>query len=176
MNKLPKKTTQKIVEYYYNVWKRTPEHLQKRELKKSKKQSDKLDLLYIPDSSLITFNKTNEENELIETYSDNLIICASCQLSKNSESFTRKSKNSKKCIKWTIEDDDQSETNSQNVVVDQVLKPKLSQTTQQLNATAFVTTNQLSTNENICNECWIYWKKYGGFKSNQYETNFNNCK
>ncbi len=163
------------------MWKRTPEHVQKRELKRYKKQLDKLDLLYIPDSSLITLNKTNEESEQMEDTFENLITCASCRLSKHSNSFTRKSliksMNSKPlCTKRPIEDDDQSEINSQNEVINQLLKPKLNQTNQQPNVTAFVITNQLNSNENICNECWIYWKKYGGFKSNQYETNFTNCK
>jgi hypothetical protein len=140
-----------------------------------------LDLLYIPDSSLITLNKTNEESEQMEDTFENLITCASCRLSKHSNSFTRKSliksMNSKPlCTKRPIEDDDQSEINSQNEVINQLLKPKLNQTNQQPNVTAFVITNQLNSNENICNECWIYWKKYGGFKSNQYETNFTNCK
>ena len=150
-------------------------------MKRSKKQNDKLDLLYIPNSSLITHNATSDETEQTEANIENLIACVSCQLSKNPESFTRKSliesiisKTSLTATKRPLEDDEQSDSSSQNEIIDQTLKPKLNQTNQQLSISIQINTNQLNSNENVCNECWIYWKKYGGFKSNKYET--NNCK
>jgi hypothetical protein len=58
----------------------------------------------------------------------------------------------------------------------QTNKIRLNQTCQQLNLVTQSNSNQLNSNENICNECWIYWKKYGGFKTNQFELNYNSCK
>ena len=168
------------------MWKRTNEHIKKRQLKRVKKQSDRLDFVYIPNSSLLTTCEVeqfeiNSDSKIIhnEQHQTKFITCIACQSSKQYQNFTRKLLAENNYLKTIPKEQDENLTDQNELITSphvQTNKIRLNQTCQQLNLITQSNSNQLNSNENICNECWIYWKKYGGFKTNQFELNYNSCK
>lgn len=122
-----------MIDYYYNFYKRTSEYIKKRELKRLRKRNDKLDLLYIPGSSMSTLCQVNKNGEKMESTLN--MMCTSCNKPKIEP---LKHGKQAKLVKKNLKEE-----------------------------------KSVSLNENVCDECWNYWKKYGGFKSIQ--SDLNNC-
>lgn len=134
-----------------------------------KKLNDKLDLLYIPNSSSTTLN---EHVDLEQAGAQ--LMCISCQIRKHYKNFALKPH--KFDVKQKINRTKESSIDSvPETIIDNPTRARLNQTNQFLNAGLQSTTNQLNSNDSVCNQCYLYWKKYGGYKTVQSDAYLNTC-
>ncbi|CAF0859864.1 unnamed protein product [Brachionus calyciflorus] len=142
---LDNKTYANIIEYYYNIWKINDEYIEKRDEKRAKKKADKIIQIDLP-KTCFTFktdfvDKENIDESQKKKKSKNEIVCLGCNQTKNVVMFKRDKLN---------------------------YLAQTTTTTTTTTSSSSVTCSNSNTNNfdlQLCNECWLYWKKYASFKS-----------
>lgn len=189
---LTTKPLNRIVEYYYNAWKITDDYIEKRDLKRAKK-SQKLVQIETPKLNFFRSENVSECDDHDGRY------CISCNRIRPNSSFTRQTNlqqtfGDKQHPKYLSNILNQPHVKSNELTSTAEFTPskqkliseffKSSKENKSISnpfssfksAEASVEqshTAKASTCEkydNLCNDCWLYWKKFGSFKNNR-ETN-----
>ena len=179
------KSIQQLVEYYYTVWKQSDGYVRKRDVKRGAKLLAKVIEVHVPqespayldDADLVKLNgvqaeEANEENHCSNSAS-NRLLCVSCQCLKLTPNFGL-SFNGKQIASGHFK-----ELNNNGQLANDSNENLLARTN---NSDKLVQFESIQSNwqqdylpirrgnyEHLCNECWIYWKKYGAFKYNYLE-------
>jgi hypothetical protein len=191
---LPDKPLKSIIEYYYNIWKTTESYINKREekcLEKKKKMTEIAQTTNQTHHLLAAYSEESQsQNNSFDSNQED-ILCSSCLKNKSKLSFNR----NVNCFRLPTSTTNATSQN-QELIFDSLTQQssglssllkanvtgeavstvvpevRLSLNKQQ-NFSIFSDsqsrTQQSVKCEALCNQCWIYWKKFGSLKYSYYE-------